>query len=103
MTRPCDYTKLNDARRRSRGEAEALSDAKAQAVIRLVDRQHKASLVPDGARRLARDIVVNYEGDDTSLLGLQAAHAGDPKWLPGKSTTRSVLSTVGAEYESATA
>ena len=98
-----DYTRMNDAKRRNRGQAEGLSDAKAQSVIRLVTEQHEANRVTTSERQLARDIVHNYEGDDASILQLQSAHAKDRKWLPQKAVTRSVLNTVGVQFESGTA
>ena len=98
-----DYTRMTGARVARRGQAEALSDAKAQSVIRLVTEQYEANRVTTSERQLARDIVHNYEGDDASILQLQAAHAKDRNWLPQKAVTRSVLNTVGATYESASA
>jgi hypothetical protein len=92
MTRAREYTKLNDAKRRNRGQAEGLSDAKAQSVIRLVTEQHEANRVTAKSKRLARDIVHNFEGEDAYVLDLQARHGSDRAWLPGPSATRIILS-----------
>ena len=93
MTRPRNYTRLNQGAQRDRGEAEALSDSRAQAVIRLVS-DHEATRVTAKSKRLARDVVHNYEGEDAYVLDLQARHGGDRAWLPGPSATRIILSIV---------
>jgi hypothetical protein len=99
MTRPMDYTRMNDAKRRGRGQAEGLSDAKAQAVIRLVGEQHEATRITAALRQLARDVVREYKGDDAYLLALQSEHRGKSKWMPGPSATRAILKIVGYGFE----
>jgi hypothetical protein len=94
-----DYTRMNDAKRRNRGQAEGLSDAKAQSVIRLVGEQHEANRVTTSERQLASDVTREYKGDDAYLLALQSEHRGKSKWMPGPSATRAILKIVGYGFE----
>ena len=98
-----DYTKLNDHYKHIRGQAEDLSDSQTRAVNELVVKQHESNRLPAGARVLARDIVVNYEGADTYLLDLQSKHGKHRAWLPGASATRTILTIVGYDFDASTA
>ena len=89
-----DYSNMRQRDTRTRGARDASSDSRARSVNRLVAREHESHRLPAGARSLARDIVINYEGGDAYLLDLQSKHSNQLAWLPGASTSRTILTIV---------